>query len=98
MSGDEFDFAAERLLDGGPGGPPALSRLLAAASAPGRLSELAGEEAAVAAFRVVRSAVPPSVSIRTVRHHERPRVWPKRASLRLAVRGRSSRVTDTRAR
>jgi hypothetical protein len=87
MSGDEFDYAAERLLDGAPGGPPALSRLLAAASAPGRAAELAGEEAAMAAFRVVRSAIPQTVSVRKIAHHERPRVWPKRASLRLLVVG-----------
>ena len=46
--------AAEQLLGGpaGPGaGPEQLARVLAAAAAPGRESELAGEEAAVAAFR-----------------------------------------------
>lgn len=41
--------AAERLLDGG-GGDAELRALLAAASAPGRPRELAGEDAAVAAF------------------------------------------------
>ncbi|MES9540720.1 hypothetical protein [Actinomadura sp. NPDC000600] len=41
--------AAERLLDGA-GGHPELRELLAAAAAPGRPEELAGEDAAVAAF------------------------------------------------
>lgn len=41
--------AAERLLDGA-GGHAELGELLAAASAPGRPRELAGEDAAVAAF------------------------------------------------
>ncbi|MEV3921270.1 hypothetical protein [Actinomadura coerulea] len=41
--------AAERLLDGA-GGHPELRELLAAASAPARPGELAGEDAAVAAF------------------------------------------------
>jgi len=46
--------AAEELLGGsaGPGaGPEQLARVLAAAAAPGRESELAGEEAVVAAFQ-----------------------------------------------
>ncbi|MFF7637587.1 hypothetical protein ACFZB9_31255 [Kitasatospora sp. NPDC008050] len=47
--------AAEHLLAGAadvsPGGPGALSGLLAAAAAPATADELAGEEAAVAAFR-----------------------------------------------
>src|SRR5262245_29820459 len=60
MTGDDFDvFAADRLLDGGQGGPPALIHLLWAAIAPGRSSELAGEEAALSAYRLVRSATPP---------------------------------------
>jgi hypothetical protein len=42
--------AAERLLDGA-GGPARLRALLAAAAAPARPEELAGEDAAVAAFR-----------------------------------------------
>lgn len=40
---------AERLLDGA-GGPAPLHALLASAAAPGRAGELAGEDAAVAAF------------------------------------------------
>ncbi|MFC5750275.1 hypothetical protein [Actinomadura rugatobispora] len=48
--------AAERLLDGGPGDPRsgsgALAGVLAAASAPARAGELAGEDAAVSAFQV----------------------------------------------
>ena len=46
--------AAEQLLDGsaGPGaGPDQLTRVLAAAAAPGRESERAGEQMAVAAFQ-----------------------------------------------
>ncbi|MFE9106551.1 hypothetical protein [Actinomadura geliboluensis] len=50
---------AERLLDGA-GGPPALHTLLAAAAAPGRAAELAGEDAAVAAFRSAPPAARPS--------------------------------------
>ncbi|XVQ13176.1 hypothetical protein ACQP1W_11730 [Spirillospora sp. CA-255316] len=57
--------AAERLLDGGPGDPRngsgALAGVLAAASAPARDGELAGEDLAVSAFRVAaarRSATP----------------------------------------
>jgi MgtE intracellular N domain len=48
--------AAEQLLDGAtglgsvPGGPDQLARVLAAAAAPGREHELAGEQMAVAAF------------------------------------------------
>lgn len=46
---------AERLLRGEPdGAPEALSGLLAAASAPPRDGELAGEQAALAAFRTAR--------------------------------------------
>ena len=48
--------AAERLLDGGPGDPRAasgaLAAVLAAASAPARDAELAGEDVAVSAFQV----------------------------------------------
>ncbi|MBP2319762.1 hypothetical protein JOF56_000147 [Kibdelosporangium banguiense] len=52
---------AEQMLDGAPDrvrtdGSDALNGLLAAASAPARLGELAGEEAAVAAFRAARLA------------------------------------------
>ncbi|MEV0807675.1 hypothetical protein AB0I41_15075, partial [Micromonospora sp. NPDC050200] len=50
---------AERLLDAArAGGPPSagdpLARLLSAAAAPARPGELAGEEAALAAFRAAR--------------------------------------------
>jgi hypothetical protein len=91
MTGDELnDFVGERMLDGAPGGPPALSRLLAAASAPGRASELAGENAAAAAFRAlhaapVRPAAMRATRRRVIAHHERPRVWPRRVTMRLAV-------------
>ncbi|MEU7933783.1 hypothetical protein [Micromonospora echinofusca] len=59
--------AADRLLDDARAGVPRtpetdvsepLSRLLAAAAAPARPGELAGEEAAVAAFRAARAAGP----------------------------------------
>ena len=85
MTGDEFDLAAERLLDGAPSGPPALARLLAAASAPGRPSELAGEERVLTAFRLVRDAAPAMAGQRYVAQHERRRVFPKRASMRMLV-------------
>ncbi|PRX04952.1 UNVERIFIED_ORG: hypothetical protein CLV66_106221 [Actinomadura viridilutea] len=57
----DFDrAAAERLLDGAADGRRAvddpLARLLAGAAAPARESELAGEEAAVAAFRAASAA------------------------------------------
>ncbi|MBO2455305.1 hypothetical protein J4573_50070 [Actinomadura barringtoniae] len=62
MSTDSRDFdrfTAERMLGGEPAVPPSsldpLADLLAAASAPGREAELAGEEAAVAAFRAALS-------------------------------------------
>jgi hypothetical protein len=88
MTGDDFDeFAAERLLDGAPTGPPALARLLAAASAPGRPSELAGEEAVLSAYRLVRDAAPAAATHRVIAHHERPRKFPRRASVRLLVAG-----------
>ncbi|MFD0731556.1 hypothetical protein [Planotetraspora mira] len=44
-------FTAERLLRGETAGPDQLAKLLAAAAAPAERGELAGEEAAVAAFR-----------------------------------------------
>ncbi|WKU06519.1 hypothetical protein [Micromonospora sp. HUAS LYJ1] len=55
---------AERLLDPtGPDAPPPtddpLTRLLAAAAAPARPGELAGEQAALAAFRAARGAAAP---------------------------------------
>ncbi|MBM7074751.1 hypothetical protein [Micromonospora humida] len=55
---------AERLLDStGPGTVPStddpLTRLLAAAAAPARVDELAGEQAALAAFRAARGAAAP---------------------------------------
>jgi hypothetical protein len=55
---------AEQLLRGAPdpehgAGPDALSTLLAAASAPARAEELAGEQAALAAFRAARLADAP---------------------------------------
>ncbi|MEV0944524.1 hypothetical protein AB0I90_29680 [Micromonospora wenchangensis] len=55
---------AERLLGPtGPGAPPStddpLTRLLAAAAAPARPDELAGEQAALAAFRAARGAAAP---------------------------------------
>ncbi|MFG1999360.1 hypothetical protein ACGFNU_09470 [Spirillospora sp. NPDC048911] len=63
MSTDHWDLdraAAERLLRGEPGdsGTPAepLGRVLAAASAPARGPELAGEESAVAAFTAAAAA------------------------------------------
>ncbi|GAA4068201.1 hypothetical protein [Actinomadura miaoliensis] len=61
MSTGSQDFdraAAEHLLDGAADGPHAdpLARLLASAAAPAQDSELAGEEAAVAAFRAASSA------------------------------------------
>lgn len=50
----------DRLLDAAGGAPVAgadpLARLLSAAAAPGRPDELAGEEAALAAFRAARAA------------------------------------------
>ncbi|KWV31446.1 hypothetical protein [Micromonospora rifamycinica] len=60
---------AERLLDApGPGVPPSaddpLARLLAAAAAPARPGELAGEQAAVAAFRAAQGAVAPASGVR----------------------------------
>jgi len=88
MTGDDFDdVAADQLLDGAPSGPPALARLLAAASAPGRPSELASEEAVLTAFRLVRDAAPAAAVPRVIAHHERRRVFPKRASVRLLVAG-----------
>ncbi|GAA1770234.1 hypothetical protein [Luedemannella helvata] len=54
-----FDAAAaESLLDGGRDGPPELVELLARASAPARPTELAGEAAALAAFRAAQPATP----------------------------------------
>ncbi|MEH1015741.1 hypothetical protein V6U90_21835 [Micromonospora sp. CPCC 206060] len=54
--------AADRLLDSPtpPTGadPDPLARLLAAAAAPAQPDELAGEEAAMAAFRTIRAAAP----------------------------------------
>jgi hypothetical protein len=47
-------FTAERLLRGETAGPDQLAKLLAAAAAPAERGELAGEEAAVAAFREAR--------------------------------------------
>jgi hypothetical protein len=87
VRGDFDDVAAERLLDGGPSGPPSLARLLAAASAPGRRSELSGEESALSAFRLVRDAAPGLAAPRRIVHHERPRKFPRRASVRLLVAG-----------
>ena len=88
MTGDDLDeLAADRLLDGVPSGPPALTRLLTAASAPGRASELAREESVLAAFRLVRDAAPPAAALRPVARHERRRVFPRRASVRLLVAG-----------
>jgi hypothetical protein len=88
MTGEQFDdVAADRLLDGAPSGPPALARLLAAASAPARRSELAGEESALSAFRLVRDAAPGLAARRPIVHHERPRKFPRRASVRLLVAG-----------
>jgi hypothetical protein len=53
---------AERLLSGDPAaaspGQESLANLLAAATAPGRHRELAGEQAAMAAFRVAHRAPP----------------------------------------
>ncbi|MGN9778504.1 hypothetical protein ACTMS0_22450 [Micromonospora sp. H33] len=53
--------ALDRLLDAAPDAVPTagtepLARLLSAAAAPGRPDELAGEEAALAAFRAARAA------------------------------------------
>jgi hypothetical protein len=48
---------AEQLLDGGPGGPAALTRLLTAAASPARPGELASEDACLAGYRSVRAAV-----------------------------------------
>ncbi|HEX6872988.1 MAG TPA: hypothetical protein VF163_17970 [Micromonosporaceae bacterium] len=47
---------AERLLAGGGGEPAELARLLAAACGPARPSELAGEQAAMLAFRSAQAA------------------------------------------
>ncbi|PWU57250.1 hypothetical protein DLJ47_03210, partial [Micromonospora sp. S4605] len=51
---------SDRLLDaagpGAPAGTDPLARLLSAAAAPARPGELAGEEAALAAFRAARAA------------------------------------------
>jgi len=62
MSTDSRDFdrfAAERMLSGESAVPPSsldpLADVLAAAAAPGREAEFAGEEAAVAAFRAALS-------------------------------------------
>jgi hypothetical protein len=104
MTRDDLDdYAADRLLDGAPGGPSALSRLLAAAAAPGRASELAGEQDAVAMFQAVRSAAPTAAhpryvpasepeplftgKRRPIRHHGRRTTWPRKVSVRLAVVG-----------
>ena len=46
---------AEHLLDGGPGGPEALARLLTAAASPARPGELASEDACLAGYRSVRA-------------------------------------------
>ncbi|MGW1173466.1 hypothetical protein ACWD4P_07060 [Kitasatospora sp. NPDC002543] len=69
--------AAEQLLGGAVGGPPAgqdasltgpdggpgqLARVLAAAAAPATVEELAGEEAALTAFREARLAPDPTVT------------------------------------
>jgi hypothetical protein len=61
------EAAAEQLLAGFGGGHRRLAELLSAASAPARPGELAGEEAAVAAFR---SAVP-AVAALPVSHRRR---------------------------
>ncbi|MEV4482461.1 hypothetical protein [Micromonospora coxensis] len=57
---------SERLLDaaraGAPGDADPLARLLSAAAAPSRPGELAGEEAALAAFRAARAAGPATVA------------------------------------
>jgi hypothetical protein len=103
MTGVELDEnAADRLLDGAPAGPSALSRLLAAASAPGRATELAGEEDALAMFRAIRSPAPvggpqyrpvpePQPLFtgpgRKIRHHGRQSTWQRKVSVRLAVVG-----------
>ncbi|MFI0793312.1 hypothetical protein ACH4OY_11520 [Micromonospora rubida] len=62
------DLAGDRGSSGGPGRPVGdpLARLLAAAAGPTRPGELAGEEAALAAFRAARAA-PAAVSARTPR-------------------------------
>ncbi|WP_196255679.1 hypothetical protein ACN26Y_23985 [Micromonospora sp. WMMD558] len=57
--------ALDRLLDAAPDAVPGagaepLSRLLSAAAAPGRPDELAGEEAALAAFRAARATPTPA--------------------------------------
>jgi hypothetical protein len=47
---------AEQILDGAPGGPAALARLLTAAASPARPGELASEDACLAGYRSVRAA------------------------------------------
>src|SRR5579864_5874534 len=87
--------AAEQLLDGAAGlapqgpedlrGQDPLARVLAAAAAPGRESELAGEDMAVAAFEashLVLSPLPEEDKCLSPRSHEfsparfSPRRWP----------------------
>ncbi|MFG3698234.1 hypothetical protein ACGF5C_09995 [Micromonospora sp. NPDC047620] len=58
---------SDRLLDAARAGSPAadpesLARLLSAAAAPARPGELAGEEAALAAFRAARAAAPATIA------------------------------------
>jgi len=52
-----------------------LSRVLAAASAPGRPDELAGEEAAVRAFHLARRAARPAPSVPEPAPHRRRARW-----------------------
>jgi hypothetical protein len=70
MSTDRPDgidrFTAERLLRGEPAGPDGLAELLAAAAPPPAAGELAGEDAAVAAFREAHLGPAPQLRRRSM--------------------------------
>jgi hypothetical protein len=70
---------AERLLAGHGGGPPHLSRLLASAARPARPGELAGEDAAMAAFRSAQLAPASAQRRRIITAH-----WTRWATVKAA--------------
>jgi hypothetical protein len=76
---------AERLLRDRAGGPPPLVELLAAAAAPGRESELGGEQSAVVAFRMAQRAAPATASGPSARSRWARFVTVKVAAVGLAI-------------
>jgi hypothetical protein len=84
-SGEISPDLSERLISGDATQPARLVALLAAASAPGTRRELAGEDAAVMAFRQARSAAAAAPTTGPVRRPAPPRAWTGRFGVRVAL-------------